>query len=771
VRYLVLIVALAACGAPSSPPAQPAAKLNLGFDAVTAGKPDVWSPGIGFGDQGQGYDIALDRNARGGASSLRLHAGTGGFGSTFVTTDATPLRGKRVRLHAWVKTDGVAAPGWAGVWLRSGGGGSEQAFDNMTGRGIVDDTGAAGWRQATAQIDVPAGATELFLGPLLVGAGTAWFDELRLEVVPIPVPKAITIAGVVVDPDGKPAAGAVVTLMAATGSAVSHVIADQDGRFTVAARTGAWGMSAHHPNGVGAFFNPRDFTDDTSDVRLALGTDGVIARGRLSIDGLVPAGTTVEIAPFSNNTTDGFVVPVGTDGRFQARLPRGDSYYAKAKGPGLIGQAIQTRKGDEVVFEVAITELKPAPADVNAWVAASAVPLTSAEAGHGFDDMKPIGAMIGKARIVALGEATHGTREFFQLKHRFLEYLVAEHGFTLFIIEANLTESRAINDYVLHGKGDPRAALAGIYFWTWNTEEVLAMIEWMRAWNADPAHKKKLQFAGDDMQVSVVAHASVRAFLDKVAPSEAAALMAPLAPFDDQMIEQTFSSRPAEQQQAVVAAVAALAKRFDRSRAAWSKVAGKEPYLDARDDLRLLAQLAAKASQPDKSFELRDRAMADNVDAILARHPRGTRAVLWAHNGHVAYEYGAVENQGSHLRARHGKDYVVFGFAFGEGAFQAWDFQSSQGGLKEYKLGPPPAWDVSAPFRATGKPLVVVDLRNAPRGVVADWFAAPHPMRETGAGFGDEESMSGPQVLSRRFDAVIYVDKTTRARPVTPSAR
>jgi erythromycin esterase len=85
---------------------------------------------------------------------------------------------------------------------------------------------------------------------------------------------------------------------------------------------------------------------------------------------------------------------------------------------------------------------------------------------------------------------------------RVLEYLVVRQGFTVFAIEANQPECRAINDYVLHGTGDATTALRGIYLWTWNTEEMLAMIEWMRAWNADPRHAHKVQFLGFDMQTS-----------------------------------------------------------------------------------------------------------------------------------------------------------------------------------------------------------------------------------------------------------------------------
>jgi hypothetical protein len=72
-----------------------------------------------------------------------------------------------------------------------------------------------------------------------------------------------------------------------------------------------------------------------------------------------------------------------------------------------------------------------------------------------------------------MGEATHGSREFFQMKHRMLEFLAEKMGFTVFAIEANWPESLAVNDFVLNGEGDPAVALAGMYFWTWNTEEVL----------------------------------------------------------------------------------------------------------------------------------------------------------------------------------------------------------------------------------------------------------------------------------------------------------
>src|SRR5216683_4606030 len=94
------------------------------------------------------------------------------------------------------------------------------------------------------------------------------------------------------------------------------------------------------------------------------------------------------------------------------------------------------------------------PSEVTSWFKSAAMPLDSTSPESGLDDLRQMESTIGNARIVAMGEATHGTREFFQLKHRMLEFLVEKKGFTVFGIEANWPESLAINDYVLNGTND-----------------------------------------------------------------------------------------------------------------------------------------------------------------------------------------------------------------------------------------------------------------------------------------------------------------------------
>jgi len=159
------------------------------------------------------------------------------------------------------------------------------------------------------------------------------------------------------------------------------------------------------------------------------------------------------------------------------------------------------------------TAVSPAAVD---WIRRTATPVRSVQGGTGFEDLEPLAKLVGDARIVALGEPTHGSREAFQMKHRLLEYLVRERGFTLFSIEASMTESYRLEDYVLRGEGNPAALIGGMHFWTWNTEEVLAMVEWMREHNSKA--EKPVHFTGFDMQFFDAPAQVVREYVMSVDP-------------------------------------------------------------------------------------------------------------------------------------------------------------------------------------------------------------------------------------------------------------
>ena len=153
------------------------------------------------------------------------------------------------------------------------------------------------------------------------------------------------------------------------------------------------------------------------------------------------------------------------------------------------------------------------------WLQENAVAFRTARAGSGFDDLEALRKIIGDARIVGLGESTHGTREHAQMKHRIVEFLASEMGFTILSVEASTPEAYRVGDDVIGGDGDGASLLGGLYFWMWSTEEILAMVEWMREFNESGGH---IKFTGFDMQTPDVAAENVRRFLTRVDPDRAA---------------------------------------------------------------------------------------------------------------------------------------------------------------------------------------------------------------------------------------------------------
>ncbi|MFF5700938.1 erythromycin esterase family protein [Streptomyces sp. NPDC012794] len=131
---------------------------------------------------------------------------------------------------------------------------------------------------------------------------------------------------------------------------------------------------------------------------------------------------------------------------------------------------------------------KPVSGEVTGWLARNAIRLISLTAGTSTSDLQPLKGVLDGVRVMGIGESTHGTREFCRLEHRLLKFLVTELGFSVLAMEASASAAPAVDAHVLHGVGDGAEAVAELGFWTWRTYEVLAVIEWMRAY--DRGHPK-----------------------------------------------------------------------------------------------------------------------------------------------------------------------------------------------------------------------------------------------------------------------------------------
>ncbi|MET0651179.1 MAG: erythromycin esterase family protein [Hyphomicrobiaceae bacterium] len=406
-----------------------------------------------------------------------------------------------------------------------------------------------------------------------------------------------------------------------------------------------------------------------------------------------------------------------------------------------------------------------------AWVRANAMPLASVEAGHGFADLEPLRHIIGDARIVSLGEATHGTREFFQLKHRLLEFCVSELGFTVFGIEASYPECLRINDYVLAGAGNPTDALAGQRFWTWDTEEVLALVEWMRAWNR--THARKVKFYGFDMQFPTEAALGVLDYLKRVAPDLAAASAAPLWPLCDDISADRLHLLSEATRDAALAATETVVETFGREGLAWVAASSEIEWQLARMNAVVLhqsARLQLARSNAAASIS-RDVAMAENVRALLELEGPEAKAVLWAHNGHarrtayVTDDKTVIATMGSRLHELFGRQQVVVGFAFNQGSFQA-----VQGGvgLIDHTAPPAPEGSLDHVLAAAAMPACLLNLAAAPAtGAVADWLAGQPLSRWIGAVYSSAQAERFLQACDPRalYDVLAFVETTTAARP------
>jgi len=414
---------------------------------------------------------------------------------------------------------------------------------------------------------------------------------------------------------------------------------------------------------------------------------------------------------------------------------------------------------------------RPPPDRLSQQIQRSAIHLDTLQAGHGFDDLHPFAHVVGDARIVALGEATHGTREFFLLKHRLVEFLVAELGFNVFAIEANWPESEVVNEYVLTGKGDPAAALAGLRFWTWDTEEVLALIEWMRSWNARQGQVRPVRFAGIDAQFPSRAVSRIRAYLRAVDPAFQGAIASTLEQIE--VLERFGEHGDDDTERHLSEATRELGARLRAEQSLYTARSSPEEWRRASHHARILSQIDELRHAADDTiqFTVRDRAMADNVNYLLHDGKPETKVIVWAHNGHVTRDSRGlfdpdVMTMGRMLSERHGDRYLAVGFAFGTGSFQAIvDADSDTAKLDDVHVGTPRDGCFDAVLMVAARtPGFLLDMRQQ-AGELTEWLHREQLSRETGAVFLSEEDMHARVIPAARYDVLAFVRHTTRARP------
>jgi erythromycin esterase len=269
----------------------------------------------------------------------------------------------------------------------------------------------------------------------------------------------------------------------------------------------------------------------------------------------------------------------------------------------------------------------------------------------------------------------------------------------------------------------------------------------MRAYNADPAHTRKVRFYGFDSQISMGPARALLDYLGEVDP----AYRGEVEPWLTRLLAMGELSggtedEPVARASVHITPVQRLRARLEAQRAAYVRARGEEAYVLAERHARTLEHAIVQSSLRGVSgVSRRDVFAAENVSWILEREGPEAKMVLWAHNAHLMRENGSYTPMGANLRDTFGDAFYTYRLAFNQG------FEAS--------------------LTRTGLPLLALDLRSAPtEGAVAEYLAQRVPMREIGAAY----TPGHPYLVRLRpryaFDGVLFVETGSATRPNPPLA-
>jgi len=400
-------------------------------------------------------------------------------------------------------------------------------------------------------------------------------------------------------------------------------------------------------------------------------------------------------------------------------------------------------------------------------------PLRSVTDGEDFSDLQPLKEILKGVRIVGLGESTHGTREYFQLKHRLTRFLVEEMGFRVFTIEAGVIPCMNINDYITMGKGDRAKALASQGYWTWDTEEVTEMIEWMRQHNLHCPKGEEVSFMGYDVKPIADACEHLRRILPKMSK----ALADRYLPEIDRIEALAFPYRGEKlDNDAMTMLMGALAL----DEITYSAATSRGEYDLAVASARKMWQYMEAMVLGGSGVAARDYYMADNIIRIFNNLPSDAKIVVWAHNFHIANIPGCP-NMGARLKDFYGDLYFPFALMSDKGAFQSrpietWEGSWAPGDLQEIVQDHAVPGTIEHKLQDLREGMYYFDLRTALRTDKETRDVLAEPMRTFESGGAhriyttDEENLKAcaEYDYSEAFDGIFFVRDTTRARP-TPS--
>lgn len=407
-------------------------------------------------------------------------------------------------------------------------------------------------------------------------------------------------------------------------------------------------------------------------------------------------------------------------------------------------------------------------------------------------DYDPLLDLIGDARFVLLGEASHGTHEFYRERAQITRRLIEEKGFAAVAVEADWPDAYRVNCYVRGAGGDRSAnqALEGFRrfpTWMWRNQDVLEFVEWLRARNAAlPAGREKAGFYGVDLYSLYASVEAVLGYLEKVDPQAAERARYRYRCFehfgeDPQAYGYVAGLGIHEScEEDVVRQLVELRRHAAEYASRDGRVAADE-FFYAEQNARLVknAEEYYRSMYRGRvsSWNLRDRHMAETLNALvqhLGKTQREPKVAVWAHNSHLgdarATDMGrrGELNIGQLVRELYGRKAVLVGFSTYTGTVTAASDWGAPAERKRVRPGLPGSYE--ALFHQVGTPRFLLTLR---RGRAAEELRDSRLERAIGVIYRpDTERISHyfHARLPEQFDAVLHFDETRAVEPLEPTA-
>ena len=414
----------------------------------------------------------------------------------------------------------------------------------------------------------------------------------------------------------------------------------------------------------------------------------------------------------------------------------------------------------------------------------AAYPLTG-----GRDDYDPLLDRIGNSKFVLIGEASHGTHEFYQQRAEITKRLIEEKQFTAVAVEADWPDAYRINRFVRGYPGDSESVEALGDFkrfptWMWRNADVLDFVGWLRQHNDQVLPgKHKAGFYGLDLYSLYASIEAVLGYLSKVDPDAARRARYRYACFEHfaenaQQYGYAASLGLAQScEDAVVEQLLELQRRALEFAKRDGRIASDE-FFFAEQNARLVRNAEEYYRSMFRgrvsSWNLRDQHMSDTLDALfahLSQHEGDAKIVVWAHNSHLgdarATQMGDMGelNLGQLTRDRYARDAVLVGFSTYSGTVTAasdWDNPAER-----QRVRPALPDSYEALFHDVGIPAFSLILHDGRRHLIE----LPRPLlqRAIGVVYRPETERASHYFearLSSQFDAIIHFDSTRAVEPL-----